>query len=80
MKKVWYVDCQDLSCCWTTKKGALDYFLGEAKKGDWKYKVVTVEESLDPNNDYYVEFEMKGWCNNRVLIIPLPLDSKPYWD
>ena len=76
--KIWYVDCEDLSCAWTEKKDAINYFKTLAEENEWTY-YFPFEKSLE-NNDYYVDIVCTYQEDTfRVIIHPIYLDEKPYW-
>lgn len=80
--KIWYVDCDDLSCAWTKKEDAIKYFEAEAKNCNWEYKYQYKEALLD--NDMFVTARVKCVYEEAeeifyVDIYSIFLDEKPYW-
>lgn len=81
MKKVWLVkfsgwNC-DLTCCWSSKEKAIEYFKKVCEERGWKWKFF---EEYDYPNAYWINYEYydtsaDSWLN--VDISALPLDEEP---
>lgn len=82
---LWYVECEDLSCVWDTKKQAIDYFKGEVKRCEQEYYLVDGDDDI--NNDNFVIYSIAYFDENgikhgggEVAIYQICYNEKPYID
>ena len=77
--KIWLVDSGDeLTCAWTKRSDAIDYFYEEVKRCKWSIIYVAGEEKEE--DDYLIytcKFENEFFT---IKIVPLWYDEKPYID
>ena len=82
--KIWYVDCDDLSCAWTKKEDAINYLKEEAKNCNWKIhfpfpKSITDEYMYVDVICTWEDPEFEESNTFHVGIYPIFLDEKPYF-
>lgn len=77
MKKIWFVEWEDLSCCWTKKADAIAYLFEELKRTKLDYKIISSQESLNADNEDYIKIQLDY---KTIYVFPVMLDEKPYWD